>query len=232
LPAAASYCGSCGKATRAHAREVATRGRVEQRRSLRAGLAFAVTCTATFVVLAAGSLLDDAGEWADALTSAAVVLVAGVAALAVLGEVRGTSPWNGPARWRWLAAAAPAAALTLAVSMGWVALLPGDGDLDAAEPSAALWVGAVFVAPLGEEWLCRGVAWRAAVTMAQPRAAWVLTSVLFAFLHALAGHLLAVPHRLFSGLVYGWLRWRSDSLWPGVLAHALHNALAVAWLGG
>ena len=27
------------------------------------------------------------------------------------------------------------------------------------------------------------------------------------------------------GLALGWVAWRTDSLWPGVLLHAMHNGL-------
>ncbi len=68
--------------------------------------------------------------------------------------------------------------------------------------------------------------------MSSPRTALVLTSVLFAFLHGLGGHMAALPHRFFLGLVAGWLRWKSGSLLPAILLHALHNAAAVYWFGG
>ena len=109
-----------------------------------------------------------------------------------------------------------------------------DSDLSPTEeaPTAALWFTVVVLAPWFEEWLCRGVAWNAAVTMSSPRLALVLTSVLFAFLHGLQGHMLALPHRFFMGLVAGWLRMKSGSLLPSILCHALHNAAAIWWFGG
>jgi membrane protease YdiL (CAAX protease family) len=71
------------------------------------------------------------------------------------------------------------------------------------------------------------------VSLASPRTAVVLAAVVFAFLHGLGGGwLLELPHRFGAGLVFGWLRWRSGSLLPAMLAHALHNGAAWWWEGG
>jgi membrane protease YdiL (CAAX protease family) len=115
---------------------------------------------------------------------------------------------------------------------GQLALLEDGVVLRGDDPTPAVWLAAVVLAPLGEEWLCRGVAWSAARRLAPPATTNLVTAIVFAFLHGLAGYLLAVPHRLVAGLVFGWLRLRSRSLLPGVLAHALHNLVAVAWFGG
>jgi hypothetical protein len=32
--------------------------------------------------------------------------------------------------------------------------------------------------------------------------------------------------RFVGGLALGWLAWRTGSLWPGVVAHALYNSVA------
>lgn len=54
------------------------------------------------------------------------------------------------------------------------------------------------------------------------------TALLFAMSHGLGGGgLLRVPHRFLVGLILGWLRARSGSLWPGILAHAVLNTLAI-----
>ncbi|MFY9343166.1 MAG: CPBP family intramembrane glutamic endopeptidase, partial [Planctomycetota bacterium] len=94
---------------------------------------------------------------------------------------------------------------------------------------AALAVAVVGLAPIAEELLCRGAAWQAATRLGPPRVALGLTAVLFAFLHGLnGGYLLELPHRFAAGLIFGWLRWRTGSLVPAVLAHALHNGIALA----
>jgi hypothetical protein len=86
------------------------------------------------------------------------------------------------------------------------------------------------LAPLLEEWLCRGVLWAACRRALSEGGAIFATAAVFGVLHGLQGHL-AIPHRFVFGLALGWLRARSGSLVPGVLAHALNNLLAVVVFG-
>ena len=57
-----------------------------------------------------------------------------------------------------------------------------------------------------------------------------LSAVAFAAVHL---DPVRFPALLFLGVLYGWLSWRTGSVWPSVLAHAVNNAaataLAVAW---
>jgi membrane protease YdiL (CAAX protease family) len=50
------------------------------------------------------------------------------------------------------------------------------------------------------------------------------SSVAFAAAHVELAHVILV---LPLGLVFGWLRWRSGSLWPSLVAHMFNNGLAV-----
>jgi membrane protease YdiL (CAAX protease family) len=81
-----------------------------------------------------------------------------------------------------------------------------------------------LLAPLVEEVVFRGllygwVAGRWGVT-----AAWFVSSILFAAAHVEPAHALLV---LPLGLWFGWLRQRTDSLWPSLVAHMANNGLAV-----
>ncbi|MCA8947947.1 MAG: CPBP family intramembrane metalloprotease [Planctomycetes bacterium] len=230
MAASARFCGACGTPTRAHQKRVIAADRGERRHNLRAALVLAVACTVPLfglVAVAFGFELDD-DRWSDLALAWSPIVVAAVVGALIGGRPADTFPAR-PA-WRWLPAAVPAAALSLAASVGFVALFR-DGAAHGRTPGAAALVSLVVLAPLLEEWLCRGVAWRAAAAMSSPRAALLLTAILFAFLHGLQGHMLALPHRFVAGLVFGALRLGSRSLWPGILAHALHNAAAVYWLG-
>lgn len=84
---------------------------------------------------------------------------------------------------------------------------------------------AVVLAPLVEEVAFRGIllgSLRAALGRTE---ALVISSFAFALLHLSLPMLLThVP----LGLYFGWLRDRTGSLWPPVLAHACHNATALA----
>lgn len=134
-----------------------------------------------------------------------------------------------------LAAAVPVATGTLAAALLWTALFRAEGaapELPAGGMGdLPLLLALVLVAvatPLGEEWLCRGLLWVALRPLTGRGVTIVVSAALFALLHGLnGGYLLEVPHRFVAGLGFGWLRDRSGSVWPAVLAHALHNAGAV-----
>lgn len=223
----ARFCGACGAASRDHVRAVAASGRAERRLALRSALSLFATCAGTFAVLQVPSPEDVDGLALEAIEAGSLLLTGLVAAF-VGGGLRGTTPVA--ANLRWLLAAAPLAGLTIGVAFVYLHALGLAGATDAEPMDLAPWIGTVVFAPLVEEWVCRGVAWRAAERLSRPATALVITSVLFAFLHGLGGlWLLELPHRFAGGLAFGFLRWRSGSLWPGVLAHALHNGLVCGW---
>ena len=87
----------------------------------------------------------------------------------------------------------------------------------------------VTLGPLVEELLFRGVLLSAAMRHMTPGVAAFMTAALFACVHLpdLGFLWYALPNLLLLGLVLAWLRLKSGSLWPAVLAHAVNNALAV-----
>jgi membrane protease YdiL (CAAX protease family) len=201
-------------------------GKGQRREVQRAASALGVAVAAVLV----GLLLEP--EEVSPLVHLLMLLAAAAGAALVLGQWRQSLPLR--VRWWWCLAALPAAALSLSLAIGYLWLLSG-GPPAVAEPSAPAavpWFSLVVVAPIAEELLCRGVAYRAAIGLASPRVAIVVTAIVFAFLHGFGGgYLLELPHRFAAGLVFGWLRWRSGSLLPAMLAHAAHNA-AAGWLDG
>jgi hypothetical protein len=50
------------------------------------------------------------------------------------------------------------------------------------------------------------------------------TALVFALAH---GIFVAVPALGIFALALAWLRWRTESVWPGVIAHAAYNFLGV-----
>ena len=86
--------------------------------------------------------------------------------------------------------------------------------------------------PLVEELLFRGVL----LSSLQPRwgrfGAAVLSSAVFATAHlpGLNWQVFALPALWLLAMALAWLRLRSGSIWPGVMAHAANNALATAAL--
>ncbi len=229
------FCGACGAATRGHAHEVAARTRRAKQATTRAAAALGLVVLITLVGLMLGPrLLGERADdgWPAVLVGAAAVFGAALVAGLVDGPLRASLPLA--TRPIWLLVALPAALVTLGAAQVYLGILTQgatDPSDEAVEVATAIWVAVVWLAPLGEEWLCRGVAWRSAVTLSSPRTALLLTAILFAFLHGLGGgYLLELPHRFAMGLVAGWLRWQSGSLLPGVVVHAAHNFVAITWL--
>lgn len=81
------------------------------------------------------------------------------------------------------------------------------------------------LAPLVEELVFRGLlyGWLAGVWGTVP--AWLVSSACFAAAHVELSHILLV---LPLGLWLGWLRRRTDSIWPSLVAHTINNGLAIA----
>lgn len=92
----------------------------------------------------------------------------------------------------------------------------------------SFWVMALstaVVAPVYEELLFRGYVFRGLSRSAGPGVAVGVSSLLFAGFHGDPLHAIAV---LPMGLFLGWLRWRTGSIWPSMIAHGLNNAI---WVG-
>ncbi len=90
---------------------------------------------------------------------------------------------------------------------------------------ASLGVLASTLAPFCEEAAFRGYVQSALLSRFRPRAAIVASAFLFATMHLDPVRFVAV---FALGLLFGWLAWRSGSLWPAVAAHAANNGIAAA----
>lgn len=95
---------------------------------------------------------------------------------------------------------------------------------------AGVAVVASVLAPLCEEVTFRGYV-LSALARRRPAIAIAGSALLFAAMHVDPVRFLAV---LALGLIFGWLAWRADSIWPAVAAHAANNgsASALAFLAG
>lgn len=82
---------------------------------------------------------------------------------------------------------------------------------------------AATVVPFAEELFYRGLGIRA-LRFLGGNAAVAGSALAFALGHGVLG---ALPPLLFFGLALGWVRLRSDSVFPGMVAHGLYNGLAV-----
>jgi len=97
----------------------------------------------------------------------------------------------------------------------------------AREPAAFLASLAVMagLAPLVEESIFRGLLYGWLAGRWGGAVAWIASSLAFAAAHMELAHVILV---LPLGLWFGWLRWRTGSLWPSLVAHIMNNGLAVA----
>jgi membrane protease YdiL (CAAX protease family) len=102
-------------------------------------------------------------------------------------------------------------------------LVPDEWDPDRAAPFIAFFLAVTLLAPAVEELTYRGMG----VWLLQPYGvvvAIVGTGVLFGLAHGL---LVGLPILAFFGLVVGWLRVRTDSIYPSIALHAVFNGVAL-----
>jgi membrane protease YdiL (CAAX protease family) len=103
-------------------------------------------------------------------------------------------------------------------------IVPEDWDPDRAGAFIAFGAVATFVAPVVEELTFRGLG----IALLAPYGKWVAiigTGVLFGAWHGL---IVALPVLAGFGIVLGWLRWMTGSIYPCILLHALFNGIAIA----
>jgi membrane protease YdiL (CAAX protease family) len=135
------------------------------------------------------------------------------------------------------AAILPICVAALIVSIGALRLVEGPVQthpiLETVQQTRDPWtllvllVQAVVVAPVVEEFLYRGVLLAALVRGAGAIAGLVVSSVLFALVHAPAEPQAVVP-LFFLGMALAYAAYRTRSLVAPVLAHALFNALMIS----
>ena len=82
-----------------------------------------------------------------------------------------------------------------------------------------------IVAPVLEECLFRGAIEGHLLTIwKKPWAAIVVSALIFGLIHMNPAQML---YASIIGVVLGWLRWRTDSIVPGIIGHILNNSIAV-----
>ena len=80
------------------------------------------------------------------------------------------------------------------------------------------------LAPLVEELVFRGLLYGWLAGRWGTLLAWIVSSLAFAAAHIEVAHIVLV---LPLGLWFGWLRRRTDSLWPSLVSHIVNNAIAI-----
>ena len=82
-----------------------------------------------------------------------------------------------------------------------------------------------ILAPLVEELIFRGLLYGWLAGRWGTIVAWIVSSLAFAAAHFEPAHIILV---LPLGLWFGWLRRRTDSLWPSLVSHMINNGIAIA----
>lgn len=226
------YCPRCGQPTIAERRRAKSAVAVRSTRGARAAQSVAILFCGSLLAISMSFALNQRACW----PAAAVELCIQPAALCAVGWAAVERLGTGAARAS-LPLRCSARDLLLAPFVGLAAYLCATAYVRAlaaatgTEAAGADWSTAaastLIVAPLLEEWLCRGVLFTALERAAGSRSTIGTSAALFALLHGLEASWLSVPHRLVGGLGLGWLRYRSGSILPGVVAHATWNALAL-----
>ncbi len=158
---------------------------------------------------------------------ALVLFIARGLAPAVLG-LRAPESWRAAAGWIaasivliWVIGAALNPFLEAGEEQG---LVPDDWDPDRAAAFAANFVIVALVAPVVEELTYRGLGFAAVQQFFGGGAAVVVTALAFGLAHGLV---IALPVLTIFGLILGWLRLRTKSVYPPIILHSIFNGAAL-----
>jgi uncharacterized protein len=102
-------------------------------------------------------------------------------------------------------------------------LVPDEWDSSRLPAFIAFFAAVTLIAPVVEELTYRGLGF----ALLAPYGTWLAilaTGVLFGAAHGL---LVALPVLSFFGIAVGWLRERTDSVYPGILLHGTFNGVAL-----
>lgn len=109
--------------------------------------------------------------------------------------------------------------LNVFVSLPFSTLFHADGD---GHNDVWLWIGAIFIGPVVEECMFRGILLRGLLTRYKPVTAVLVSAILFGLIHVRLHQV--VPATLL-GLLFGIVFLKSRSLIHTILLHMLSNAL-------
>ncbi len=156
----------------------------------------------------------------------AIGLLAVVVAVAPLGRAALPALGLRPAPWKFLVFG-PLATLALSVAVSQLGIEPQGMkqviELVPKQIAPSLLLLAVL-APIVEELVFRGLIYGWVAGRWSTMAALIVSSLAFAAAHFEPAHIVLV---LPLGLLFGWMRRRTDSLLPSLVAHVLNNGFAL-----
>lgn len=236
---ALSFCRECGAAW-AEGASVCTRcgtPRVEARAapvglSTTAGLASSLALFFVLLVTVLAPLVIESDDLFDMLDKLLLVDTVIVAIWAIIHRHDLAAPLRNVGEWRYWGLALAAVPVTLGIAYAnlWLATdVLGGFDIDL----AALYLGAGYSLPMVlllcavqpavvEEIAFRGIMFERLQTIVDPKAAIIMVAIGFMTLHL---SFLSAIFLVALGLITGWLRWKSGSLYPAMLVHLLHNGV-------
>lgn len=103
-------------------------------------------------------------------------------------------------------------------------LVPDAWDGSRAVPFVANALVVVLVAPFVEELLYRGLGMSLLLPFVGPLLTIIITGVAFGLAHGLV---LGLPVLSIFGITLGWLRWKTRSVYPGMVVHGIFNGVAL-----
>jgi membrane protease YdiL (CAAX protease family) len=177
-------------------------------------------------------------------TSAAAVLLYFLRRPAAAVERRQSlATMRDPVTWAWAVAAGVAVFLGSSL-IAWLASLAGidpePTNLAMVDAAMRQWplflvLFAVVLAPAYEELLFRRVLFGRFLDGGRPWLGLFLSSLAFALVHEIPGTSANPPLAILQlwlvyggmGAVFGWLYWRTGSLWAPIVAHGLNNGIAL-----
>jgi membrane protease YdiL (CAAX protease family) len=156
----------------------------------------------------------------------AIGLLSAIVAVAPLGRAAIPALGLRPSNWKYLVFG-PLATLALSVAVSQLGIEPQGMKqvLDFVPNRLVLSLLLLAVlAPLVEELVFRGLIYGWVAGRWGGLAGLIISSIAFAAAHFEPAHVVLV---LPLGLLFGWMRWRTDSLLPSLVAHILNNGFAV-----
>ena len=103
-------------------------------------------------------------------------------------------------------------------------LVPDGWDGSRAVPFLANALVVVLVAPFVEELLYRGLGMSLLFPFVGPLFSIAITGLAFGLAHGLV---LGLPVLTIFGITLGWLRWKTSSVYPGMIVHGIFNGAAL-----